>query len=50
MENLGLPKTGYYSNEEEVLLPRDLVYKFKSHTQENGYEMIELDIVQNKPF
>lgn len=50
MENLGLPKTGYFGNEEEVLLPRDLVYKFKSHTQENGYDLIELDIVRSKPF
>ena len=50
MEKLGLAKSGYYGNEEEVLLPRDLVYKFKSHTQENGYDLIELDIVKSKPF
>lgn len=50
MEKLGLAKSGYYGNEEEVLLPRDLVYKFKSYTQENGYDLIELDIVKSKPF
>lgn len=50
MERLGLPKTGSYGNEEEVLLARNLIYKFKSHTQKEGYDLIELDIVPNKPF
>ena len=50
MEKLGVPSSGWYSNEEEILLPRNLVYKFKSHTKENDYELIELDVVKNKPF
>lgn len=50
MENLGLEKTGSYGNEEEILLARDLIYKFKSYVQENGQDIIELDIVKKKPF
>ncbi len=50
MEKLGLSKIGNYGNEEEVLIARNLTYKFKSHTQKEGYDLIELDIVHNKPF
>lgn len=50
MEKLAWAKSGAYANEEEILLPRNLVYKFKSHAQENGYELIEIDIVRSKPF
>lgn len=50
MEKLQVPKSGGYGNEEEVLLARDLMYKFKSLTQENGHYIVELDVVTNKPF
>lgn len=50
MEKLGVPKTGNYANEEEILLARNLTYKFKSHIQKDGYDLIEVDIVSNKPF
>src|SRR5574344_923138 len=49
MEGLPVQSTNY-GNEQEILLPRNLIYKFKNLTQCDNYSMIELDILPKKPF
>ncbi len=49
MENLGdLSSVAKDINEQEVLLPRNLIAKFKSHTQKDGKDIIEIDILNKK--
>lgn len=44
MECLGDNKNWMNNSEEEILLGRNLIGKFKSHTSFNNYELIEVDI------
>lgn len=50
MEDLNVPLTGGYGNEEEVMLARDMLYKFKNHIETPEFDIIELDIVKKAPF
>lgn len=48
MENIpGIDKL--IGNEEEVLLNKDLVYKFKNRTKYFGRDIVEIDLVQQPP-
>ena len=39
-----------YDNEEEIMLARNLLFEFKSHTKSNdGYDIIEIDIIKKAP-
>lgn len=46
------PNASSYSwgNEEEVMLARDLVYRFKNHIPTENYDILEVDIVKRPPF
>lgn len=49
MEKLKLSPSHDELGEEEILLPRNLIYQFKSLTEKNNYIEIELDIIKKKP-
>ena len=50
MEELNVPLSGGYGNEEEIMLARDLLYKFKNHIETPDFDIIEIDIVKKAPF
>jgi len=45
MEKLGTD----ISDEQEVLLARNLLYKFKKHTSMSNHDIIEVDVIPKKP-
>lgn len=48
MEELNIPEQFIYANEEEVMLARNLVYRFKNHIETSKYDILEMDIVLDK--
>ena len=45
MENL--PNMEEIGNEEEIILDKNLIYKFKKRTKFFGYNLVEIDVVPN---
>ena len=50
MEELKVPLSGGYGNEEEIMLARDMLYKFKNHIETTDFDIIEIDVVKKAPF
>jgi len=50
MEELNVPLSGGYGNEEEIMMARNMLYKFKNHIETPDFDILEIDVVKKAPF